>query len=329
MRPVLGIAPSQSTKGMGFIARAHLRLCDATRSPQWCDKARSILEWLVQNQCSGYAGACCANHFDYQSRSGYLPKGVPTVVWTSLIGHAFLDAYDRFGDETFLKVAVSSCEHIVRDLEAFPHGDSVCIAYVPKHMHDPSRVHNASVLGAGLLARTYSHTRCEPYRALAEAAIRYTTRHQRPDGSWFYGESLILHWVDNFHTAYVLDSLKHYLDGTGDQTVLAPLMKGYQYWRNTFFLEDGTPKYYNTRTLPIDIQCCAQALDTLVWFRELDPESVVLAKKVAKWTIEHMQDPAGFFYYRRYSRRIVNKTPTLHWGQATMLSGLAALYSVL
>ena len=42
-----------------------------------------------------------------------------------------------------------------------------------------------------------------------------------------------------------------------------------------------------------------------------------------------MQDPAGFFYYRRYSRRIVNKTATLHWGQATMLSGLAALYSVL
>ena len=34
-----------------------------------------------------------------------------------------------------------------------------------------------------------------------------------------------------------------------------------------------------TLELPIDIQCCSQALDTLVWFRELDPENVVLAKK--------------------------------------------------
>ena len=32
------------------------------------------------------------------------------------------------------------------------------------------------------------------------------------------------------------------------------------------------------------------------------------------------------FYYRRYSRRLVNKTPTLHWGQATMLCALAGLY---
>jgi hypothetical protein len=39
-----------------------------------------------------------------------------------------------------------------------------------------------------------------------------------------------------------------------------------------------------------------------------------------------MQDSTGYFYYRRYSRQIVNKTPTLHWGQATMLCALAGLY---
>ena len=33
-----------------------------------------------------------------------------------------------------------------------------------------------------------------------------------------------------------------------------------------------------------------------------------------------MQDNTGYFYYRRYSPWIVNKTPTLHWGQATMLA---------
>jgi hypothetical protein len=53
---------------------------------------------------------------------------------------------------------------------------------------------------------------------------------------------------------------------------------------------------------------------------------VTLAAKVAVWTIEHMQDKSGYFYYRRYSMGIVNKTPTLHWGQATMLCALAALY---
>jgi hypothetical protein len=55
----------------------------------------------------------------------------------------------------------------------------------------------------------------------------------------------------------------------------------------------------------------------------------LLAVKVAQWAIEHMQDGSGYFYYRRYARGLVNKTPTLHWGQATMMCALAALYQVL
>jgi hypothetical protein len=37
-----------------------------------------------------------------------------------------------------------------------------------------------------------------------------------------------------------------------------------------------------------------------------------------------MQDPTGYFYYRKYPL-ITNKTPTLHWGQATMFAALALL----
>ena len=135
-----------------------------------------------------------------------------------------------------------------------------------------------------------------------------------------------LHWVDNFHTAYVLDCFKNYAESTGDNQFPPELMKGYEYWKKTFFLPDGTPRYYNHKTLPLDIQCSSQAIDTLVFFNDLDPESLPLALKVAQWTIANMQDRSGYFYYRRYSSWIVNKTPTLHWGQATMLSALAALY---
>ena len=50
-------------------------------------------------------------------------------------------------------------------------------------------------------------------------------------------------------------------------------MRGYEYWKSTFFLSDGTPKYYNHKILPLDIQCCSQAIDTLVFFSDRDPES--------------------------------------------------------
>lgn len=323
LRPFLGIAKKRSTKGMGFIARGFLRLHQATGDASWKDGAEAALKWLVENQSPGYSGACWGNHFDYQSRTFYLPQGVPTVVWTALIGYAFLEAYEQFQQERYLQVAISACEHILRDLATYADGDGLCISYIPTQN---KQVHNANTLGASLLARVYSHTKKEPYRALAEKAFKYTARHQRENMSWYYGEAKNLHWVDNFHTAYVLDCFKYYADSTHDTQFDHQCTEGYMYWKKTFFLPNGIPRYYDRKTIPIDIQCCSQAIDTLVFFHDRDPDSLRLALNVAKWTLENMQDETGYFYYRRYSDWLVNKTPTLHWGQATMLCALAGLY---
>lgn len=326
LRPLLGIRPDRSSKGMGFLARAFIRLNKANGDPAWNSKAEMALRWLMDNRLPGYHGACWGNHFDYQSRTFFLPKGVPTIVWTSLIGHAFLDGYVHFGRDEYLNIAISACEHILRDIAATPDGDTICLAYVPGR---DAKVHNANTLGASLLARTGAATGNERYLQVARKALDYTAKYMRSDGSWFYGERENLHWVDNFHTAYVLDCFLHYLRSTDDQRFTAVMMRGYEYWKSTFFLADGTPRYYSNKTLPLDIQCCSQAIDTLTFFQDQDPAALSLAVKVADWTISQMQDPSGFFYYRRYSRHVVNRTPTLHWGQATMLCALSGLYRAL
>jgi rhamnogalacturonyl hydrolase YesR len=330
LRPLLGVSKAHSTKAMGFFARGFLRMHQATGDQSWKVKAENALRWLIKHQSSDYSGACWGNHFDYQSRSFYLPKGVPTVVWTSLIGHAFLDGYDACGRDEYLQVAISACEHICRDLERFSDGDTLCIGYIPAHVSAPNKmVHNSNTLAASLLSRVFAETGNESFLALAERAMRYTAKYQQVNGSWFYGERFNLHWVDNFHSAYVLDCFKLYRQFTGDHRFDDVMHKGYTYWKQTFFLADGTPRYYDRKTLPIDIQCCSQAIDTLVFFQDLDRDSLALAAKVADWTIDHMQDRTGYFYYRRYSSWLVNRTPTLHWGQATMLCALAGLYKAL
>src|SRR5271156_6285644 len=142
LRPLLGIPRSRSTKGTGYLAKGFLRLAQATGDKSWGNKAESALQWLVENESKGYSGACWGNHFDYQSRGFYLPKGVPTIVWTSHIGHGFLDAYEHFGDGQYLQVAASACEHILRDLKREAEGDSVCISYIP---NGENYIHNANV----------------------------------------------------------------------------------------------------------------------------------------------------------------------------------------
>lgn len=328
LRPLLGIPKSHSSKGMGFLAKGFIRLHQATGDTVWAEKAQHALQWLIDNKSKGYSGACWGNHFDYQSRGFYLPKGVPTIVWTSHVGHAFLDAYEHFQKDEYLQVANSACQHILTDLTTNREGDSLCFSYIPVQQTKAS-CHNANVLGASLLARTASYTQNASYRSLAQQSIRFTASYQRPDASWYYAEAANTKWVDNFHTAYVLDCFKYYSMATGDPSFLGNMNRGHEYWKRTFFLADGTPRYYDWKTLPIDIQCSSQAIDTLVLFQDVDPDNLTLALKVAKWTIDNMQDSDGHFYYRRYSPWIVNKTATLHWGQATMLCALAGLYKLL
>src|SRR4029077_4256255 len=116
-------------------------------------------------------------------------------------------------------------------------------------------------------------------------AMEYSCSCQLSDGSWYYGEADNLHWIDSFHTGYNLESLKRYIDATGDKTYEENLVRGFRYFKETFFEEKGTPKYYHNRTYPIDIQCAAQAIDTFVTFSQYDKKSLEMALEVARWTI--------------------------------------------
>ena len=52
-------------------------------------------------------------------------------------------------------------------------------------------------------------TRNEAFREPAEKAVRYTPKYQRADGYGITAKQVNLYWVNNFHTAYVLDCFKY------------------------------------------------------------------------------------------------------------------------
>ncbi len=320
LRPFLGIRPQDSTKGRGYMARGYLEMLRLSGNPSYGERASACLDWLDENKSPGYSKHSWGNHFDYASRGGRLKKSEPIIVWTSLIGHAFLDAYEIFGNRRHLDVAISACDWIM-GLPTERTNSGVCLSYVA---FNQSSVHNANMLGAAMLARTGTMTGTPLYLTVAKEAMEYSCSRQRPDGSWYYAESPEHHWIDNFHTGYNLDSLKCYTACTGDSDYAAHLTRGFAYYADRFFLPDGTPKYYHNRTYPVDIQCAAQAIETLVNYADLDERALPLAQKVADWTIDNMQHASGYFYYRQYPL-IKSKTPMLHWGQATTYRALSLL----
>ena len=325
LRPLLGIKPQESTKGRGYMAWGYLTMLKATGNQQYKDNAVQCLEWLDKNKAPGYLEHSWGNHFDFSSRGGRLLKDEPIIVWTSLIGQTFLDAYEMLGEKRFLDIAMSICDwilHVPREQT----GNGTCLSYVA---HTQESVHNSNMLGAAMLARTSKFTDNHEYRQGAKEAMEYSCSRQLTDGAWYYGEAPNLHWIDNFHTGYNLDSLKCYIDNTGDKTYSQNLHRGFDYFKNTFFESSGRPKYYHNRTYPVDSQCAAQAIETLANFSEYDESALPLAIKVADWTINNMQDEEGYFYYRQYPLGIKAKTPMLHWAQATTYKALSLLLSKL
>jgi polysaccharide biosynthesis protein VpsJ len=322
IRPWIGIRPHTSTKGMGYMGWGYVKMYAATKDATYRRRAEYCFDWLMQNRAPGYEQYCWGNHFSFSTRAGTIPKYMPTIVWSSLIGLAFLEAFEVLGDERYLQVAASTAEW-VKTLPRERTSRGACISYIPSAQ---SSIHNSNMLGGALLACTSKHTGDVEAAKLARMAMSYSCARQNCDGAWFYGEASKYHWIDNFHTGYNLDCLKRYEDSIGDGEFTKHLQEGFRYFKQTFFEADGRPKYYHNNSSPTDIQCAAQSVDTLTYFSRMDPSALELAQRVAAWTIEHMQAKDGHFCYRDLGWKKI-KTPMLHWGQGTMFKAMAHLFA--
>ncbi len=324
LRPLLGIKTLDSTKGRGYMAAGYLLMFQLTQEQDYKKKAIECLEWLINNKSPKFEEYSWANHYDFASRGGRYTKYDPIIVWTALIGQSFLDAYEIIGEKKYLEIANSVCDWILK-LPREKTKSGTCLSY---YALNQSSVHNSNMLGAAMLAKTAKFTGDSIALAVAKEAMEYSCSRQLANGAWYYGEQPMNRWIDNFHTGYNLDSLKCYIDNTGDKSYSKNLSLGFKYYKDNFIENSGRPKYYHNRTYPVDIQCAAQSIDTLAYFAEYDESSLNISLKVAEWTIDNMQDKDGYFYYRQLPFMKV-KIPMLHWGQTTMYKALVHLLSKL
>ncbi|MBC8042976.1 MAG: delta-aminolevulinic acid dehydratase [Rhizobacter sp.] len=322
LRPLLAVPKGFNPKGLGLFLDANVRRFERTgdepykRNAVWL--ADKLLELTTEKQTGkAYSGICWGYNFPWQARAFYQARWSPTVVATTFITAAFLEAYRVLKDEKYLDVARSASQFVVKDLQRIPNarGAGYCLSYSP---HDRAEVYNASLLGSRLLARVYSHTNEPPLIEVAEASVQYCLSRQRDDGSWLYGEAGYQDWIDGFHTGFNLECLYDFIAAAGKREYEPQLQKGYAFYRNHFFTDDGDCKYYHNRLHPIDCHSVAQAVITVLKCGN----DAVLAEKILLRAIETMQDADGYFYYQRTPRSI-NHAAYIRWTQAWMLYALS------
>jgi len=319
IRPFLGIKKEYNPKGIGLFLWGYVKLYQSDRKLEYLEKIHFFIRLLGNLKSNGYSGCCWGYNFDWQSRAFYVPKYTPTIVNSSFIGHALLDAYLVTNDDTALQMALSIKDFILNDLHRKEESEGICFSYTPV---DFSAVHNANLLGASFLIRLFRYNQDEMMRDIALASLDYTMNYQRPDGSWYYGEANFHHWVDSFHTGFNLQSIKCFLDEGFAERYRDAFKLGVNYYQSNFFLDDGTPKYYHDKTYPIDIHCPAQALS---FFSSLGKDYMPLTENIFRWMTDNMQDRKGYFYFQ-IKQHYTNKLPYMRWSQAWAFHALTSYY---
>jgi len=324
LRPLALVPPQRNSKGVAIFALAALANYRRLRTVEAETETRELLDDLWQMRIEGYSGAAWGYNFAWQSRNFFAPQGTPMIVPTAFATRALIEAYEIFADDSYLQMARSSCDFILSDLKRSNESeDEVCFSYSPL---DSTQIFNASLLAGETLSSVGVLTGENELCGFAVRAARYVIRRQREDGSWTYGAEPDQQWVDNFHTAYVLLSLSRIVKScNGAEAALNhALQRGYEFWRERFFLADGWPKYYHDNLYPADAHAAATAIITLLELQELDRGALPLAEKIAAWTIRNLRDRRGFFYYQR-RRFFTIHTAYMRWTQAWMLYALGRL----
>lgn len=328
LRPLARVAAQKNSKAIALFALAALANHRRLRTIETETEARDLLDELLRMRIEGYSGAAWGYNFDWQSRNFFAPRGTPMIVPTAFAARALIEAGETFDDNSYLQTARSACDFILKDLKRSVESDEeLCFSYSPL---DNTQIFNASLFAAETLvsvgARSGVTEFKEVTRDLAIRAATFVIRRQREDGSWAYGTQPGQNWVDNFHTAYVLLSLSRIIkcaNGAGTDLARA-LNRGYLFWRECFFLADGWPKYYHDTLYPADAHAAATAIVTLTELRKFDNEALLLAKRIAEWTVRNLRDRRGFFYYQRRRFHTVH-TPFMRWTQSWMLYALGRL----
>ena len=322
LRTFFGVQKQYNSKALGLFLSGYCNLYTITPSDNNFSKIHFFIDKIIDNISLGYSGACWGYNFDWEARAFSQPINTPTIVSSSFVANALLDAYDLTNDPKLLSICRSTCDFILQDLNrTYDTNANFAFSYSPL---DKTVVYNASLLGAKLLSRVYYYTKEDILILEAKKVVEFCCQRQNINGSWSYGMLSYHYWIDNFHTGYNLECIADYMKYSNDFTYTVFLEKGFNFYIETFFTKNGTPKYYDNSIFPIDIHSSAQLLITLSHLNKT-VEYNTLIQKVLNWTIDHMQSDKGFFYYQ-INRYFTSKIPYMRWSQAWMFYAFSEFF---
>lgn len=311
------------------IADAHLimgfvNMYDLTSDGSYLEKAHSIADDLLNSSIPGYSGYCWGYPFDWQTNRGLWERNTPLITTTPYCFEAFLRLYDATHEDSYLDIAESSLAFALNDLNESEYSrDLAACSYSPI---DASKVINANAYRSFMLLEGYKRFVNRQAKEIAIRNINFVLESQRDDGSWLYAvENRQDAFVDNLHTCFVLKNLFKANLIFHDERIEASIEKGYRYYRDRLFYEDGTPKpfaeLHGFSPAKVEMYDFAEGISLGVLLKDSIEGAFEKASHLVNKLLQY-QTKHGYFVTRVGPLGIKNRVPYLRWPQSQLFFAL-------
>jgi hypothetical protein len=309
-------------------AMAFLFLAETLGQEQYYARAMHFLHVLEQTRCPGYENYCWGYPFNWPTIRGTIREGTPLITTVPYVYEAFRQAYLMDGEDRWRRIMRSIAEHAAQDYQDAETSTRASTCSYTPDPHDSVRVVNANAYRAFLLTTAAADFSEERYQKIAERNLNFVIESQNPDGSWYYATDGQRHFIDHFHTCFVLKALAKIEMLTGDRNCAAAIERGIPYYVGKLFDERGLPKPFSRpprlivyrRELYDYAECINLGTLLLGRFEKCDTILMTVLDEVLRvW-----QKPDGSFR----SRQLLigwDSTPMHRWAQSQMFRSLCFL----
>ncbi|NIE56299.1 MULTISPECIES: aspartate-semialdehyde dehydrogenase [unclassified Burkholderia] len=312
LRGLVGVPRMRNPKGIALMVLGLLEREKRIGDEQSLVEACELGDWLLDQRVdrARWQHSAWGYHFAWAARAFFVPVGTPNAITTCYAARALHALGEATGEARFVDAAVDAGYFL--DSLYMPYEGAGYYAYIPG---ETAFVHNASLWVAALVAEAARRTGSASMRERALNAAELSVSMQRDDGAWAYGLRSHHGFVDGFHTGYNLEALRLLQRSANTHCFSDAIGRGLEYYRNTFFLADGTVKYYDTNVWPIDMHSVAQALITLLTVSGTQDDRT-LARRVYARAMQTLYLPEERRFAYQKTARFVNRVDYLRWTQA-------------
>ena len=131
IRLLLGVKKFNSTKGMGLLLKAFVKIYRTTNDKNLIPSIEYIKNWLIENKSVYNNNFCWGYDYPYSTKKEHHEKGFPTVIHHSYIISGFFEYYKVFNDEKVKEFILGLEKFILESIPITRFENGVCFI-IPK-----------------------------------------------------------------------------------------------------------------------------------------------------------------------------------------------------